>query len=95
MSVPRAGGDAMPNTRKLAAILAADVAGYSRLASVDEDSLGWTLGFSPLRPVARTARVRLRTAAGSGRSGTGKGRPGDFAVSRGVEMGVLYFTRQG
>jgi adenylate cyclase len=30
-------GDAMSETRKLAAILAADVVGYSRLASVDED----------------------------------------------------------
>ncbi len=85
----------MPNTRKLAAILAADVAGSSRLASVDEDSLGRTLGFSPLRRVARTARVRLCTAAGSGRSATGKGHPGDFAVSLGIEMGVLYSTRQG
>jgi TolB-like protein/class 3 adenylate cyclase len=31
------GGDAMSETRKLAAILAADVVGYSRLAAADED----------------------------------------------------------
>ena len=30
----------MPETRKLAAILAADVVGYSRLAGADEDRTG-------------------------------------------------------
>src|SRR5262245_54444863 len=30
-------GGSMPESRKIAAILAADVAGYSRLASADED----------------------------------------------------------
>src|SRR5262245_8276631 len=33
------GPDVMPQTRKLAAILAADVVGYRRLASADEDRI--------------------------------------------------------
>ena len=34
----------MTGTRKLAAILAADVVGYSRLASADEDRIGEVAG---------------------------------------------------
>ena len=46
----------MGENRKLAAILAADVAGYSRLASEDEDRtlarLGARSGYATMRPPA-------------------------------------------
>ena len=53
----------MAETRKLAAILAADVAGYSKLAGADEERT-----LARLRALQRPAHRRLRLAHISGPS---------------------------
>jgi adenylate cyclase len=60
----------MPETRKLAAILAADVAGYSELAGADEER---TLAVARRQQAKswelRAAMSMVRPVAGSGQAG--------------------------
>jgi adenylate cyclase len=70
----------MPETRKLAAILAADVAGYSRLTGSDEertlarlrtlwsDLIDPTIAAHHGRVVKRTGNAPRRSGAGTGTS---------------------------
>ena len=52
----------MSRTRRLAAILAADVAGYSRLMGADEEATGegWNGSASPRRTAVPTERGEAR-----------------------------------
>ena len=66
----------MPETRKLAAILAADVVGYSRLAGADEERT-----LARLRGLRAPRRSRRRDARGSWRRPLG-GRAETAAADR-------------
>jgi hypothetical protein len=83
----------MAETRKLAAILAADVAGYSKLAGADEER---TLAHPFMRPLAcKSVSVRERSLSHFDHSGAPgcPGRKRDAFAERGRGSGARRAAR--